>query len=131
MRPDWLPTASVIAAREGGPALFVASGAELGPLVAAVEAWRATPAAILRTHSHHDHVVHEHELRARYGIEVVAEPGEWEWGGLQVRGVATPGHSDDMVAFLLVDAVFTGDTLFKDAVGGGDLEQVRSSAMDG
>ena len=28
------------------------------------------------------------------------------------------------------DAVFTGDTLFKDAVGGGDLEQVRASVMD-
>src|SRR5262249_2589896 len=40
------------------------------------------------------------------------------------------GHSDDMVAFLVDDAVFTGDTLFKDAVGGGNLEQVRSSVMD-
>ena len=56
--------------------------------------------------------------------------GEWEWGDLRVRGVPTPGHSDDMVAFLVGDVVFTGDTLFKDAVGGGDLEQVRSSVMD-
>jgi hydroxyacylglutathione hydrolase len=47
-----------------------------------------------------------------------------------VRGLATPGHSDDMVAFLVEDAVFTGDTLFKDAVGGGDLEQVRAAVMD-
>jgi hydroxyacylglutathione hydrolase len=130
MHPDWLSNSFVVADRKGGSALFVDSGAEIGPLVAAAERWGATPAAILRTHSHHDHVVHEHELRARYGIEVVAESGEWEWGGLQVRGVATPGHSDDMVAFLLDDAVFTGDTLFKDAVGGGSLEQVRSSVMD-
>jgi hydroxyacylglutathione hydrolase len=36
-----------------------------------------------------------------------------------------------MIAFVLNDeAVFTGDTLFKDAVGGGDLEQVRRSVMD-
>jgi hydroxyacylglutathione hydrolase len=130
MQPDWLSNAYVVADREGGTALFVDSGAEIGPLVAAVEAWGATPAAILRTHSHHDHVVHEHELRARYGIEVVAEPGEWEWGGLRVRGVPTPGHSDDMIAFFVDGAVFTGDTLFKDAVGGGDLEQVRSSVLD-
>jgi glyoxylase-like metal-dependent hydrolase (beta-lactamase superfamily II) len=74
--------------------------------------------------------VHEEELRSRFGIDVVAEPGEWEWGGLRVRGVATPGHSDDMVAFLVDDVVFTGDTLFKDAVGGGDLAQVRASVMD-
>jgi hydroxyacylglutathione hydrolase len=130
MQPDWLSNAYVVADREGGTALFVDSGAEIGPLVAAVDAWGATPAAILRTHSHHDHVVHEHELRARYGIEVVAEPGEGEWGGLRVRGVPTPGHSDDMVAFVVDGAVFTGDTLFKDAVGGGDLEQVRSSVLD-
>jgi hydroxyacylglutathione hydrolase len=130
MQPDWLSNAYAIADREGGTALFVDSGAETGPLVAAIEAWGATPAAILRTHSHHDHVVHEHELRARYGIDVVAGPGEWEWGGLRVRGLPTPGHSDDMVAFFVDDAVFTGDTLFKDAVGGGDLAQVRASVMD-
>jgi hydroxyacylglutathione hydrolase len=132
MSPEWLSNAFVIADREGGTALFVDSGADIGPLVAAVEAWGATPAAILRTHSHPDHVVHEHELRARYGIDVVAEPGSWEWGGLRVRGFETPGHSDDMVAFVVDDeVVFTGDTLFKDAVGGGDLEQVKASVMDG
>jgi hydroxyacylglutathione hydrolase len=130
MEPNWLSNAFVIADREGGTALFVDSGADIGPLVAAAEGWGAAPAAILRTHSHHDHVVHEDELRGRFRIEVVAEPGEWEWGGLRVRGVATPGHSDDMVAFLVDDVVFTGDTLFKDAVGGGNLEQVRASVMD-
>jgi hydroxyacylglutathione hydrolase len=130
MHPDWLSNAFVIADREGGTALFVDSGADVAPLVAALEEWGATPAAILRTHSHDDHVVHEHELRARYDVEVVAEPGEWSFGELRVRGVATPGHSDDMVAFLVEDAVFTGDTLFKDAVGGGNLEQVRASVMD-
>ena len=131
MHPDWLSNAFVIADREGGTAVFVDSGADVGPLVAAVDAWGATPAVILRTHSHLDHVVHEDELRARFGIDVVAEPGSWEWGSLRVRGIETPGHSDDMIAFVVGDgAVFTGDTLFKDAVGGGDLDQVRASVMD-
>src|SRR5438552_2814490 len=131
MHPDWLSNAYVVADREGGTAVFVDSGADLAPLVAAVERWGATPAAILRTHAHHDHIENEEELRARYDIPVVAEPGEWEWGDLRVRGVATPGHSDDMVAFLVDDeAVFTGDTLFLDAVGGGDPDQVRASVMD-
>jgi glyoxylase-like metal-dependent hydrolase (beta-lactamase superfamily II) len=50
---------------------------------------------------------------------------------LRVEAVPTPGHSDDMVAFVVNDeAVFTGDTLFKDSVGGGDLAQVRRSVMD-
>jgi hydroxyacylglutathione hydrolase len=131
MHPDWLSNAYAVADREGGTALFVDSGADVAPLIAAVEQWGATPAAILRTHDHHDHITHEHELRARYSIDVVAEPGEWEWGGLRVRGVPTPGHSDDMVAFIVnEEAVFTGDTLFKDAVGGGDREQVRASVID-
>src|SRR6059058_1370430 len=130
MHPDWLSNAYVVADREGGTAFFVDSGADVGLLLAAAKRWGATPAAALRTHSHHDHVVHEDELRS-FGIDVVAEPGEWTWGDLHVRGVATPGHSDDMVAFVVADeAVFTGDTLFKDAVGGGDLGQVRSSVMD-
>src|SRR5919109_874259 len=99
MHPEWLSNAYVLADREGGTAVFVDAGAELGPLVAAVEEWGATPAAILRTHGHHDHVAWEDDLRARYGIPVVAEPGEWDFGELHVKGVATPGHSDDMVAF--------------------------------
>jgi len=131
MHPEWLSNAYAIADREGGVAVFVDSGADIAPLVAAVERWGARPVALLRTHSHGDHVEHEDELVSRYGIPVVAEPGEWEWDGLRVRGVATPGHSDDMVAFVIGDeAVLSGDTLFLDAVGGGDLEAVRRSVMD-
>src|SRR5690348_1822127 len=98
MHPGWLSNAYAIAADEGGAAVFVDSGADVEPLVAAVERWHATPVALLRTHAHGDHVEHEAELAGRYGIPVVAEPGAWEWGGLRVRGTATPGHSDDMVA---------------------------------
>jgi hydroxyacylglutathione hydrolase len=130
MHPDWLSNAFAVADSERGTALIVDSGADPAPLIAAIEKWGAEVAAILRTHSHHDHVVHEDELRERYGVEVIAEPGAWSFGDLRVRGLATPGHSDDMVAFHVAELIFTGDTLFKDAVGGGDLEQVRASVMD-
>ena len=131
MHPDWLSNAYAIADREGGVAVFVDSGADIGPLVEAVERWGAKPVALLRTHAHGDHVEHEDELVERYGIPIVAGPGEWEWDGLRVRGLATPGHSDDMVAFVIDDeAVLSGDTLFLDAVGGGDLEAIRSAVMD-
>ncbi len=131
MDPGWLSNAYAIAGREGGPAVFVDSGADVGPLVAAVEGWGAAPVALLRTHSHHDHVVHEAELAARFGIPVLAEPGAWQWDGLSVRGLATPGHSDDMVAFVVdEEAVLTGDTLFLDAVGGGDPAALRRSVME-
>src|SRR5579863_654011 len=131
MHPDWLSNAYVVADTEGGTAVFVDAGADPAVLVAELERWGATPAAILRTHAHHDHVAWEDELRERFRVPVVAEPGEWDFGGIHVRGVATTGHSDDMVAFIAGgELVFTGDTLFKDAVGGGDPALVRSSVMD-
>jgi glyoxylase-like metal-dependent hydrolase (beta-lactamase superfamily II) len=48
-----------------------------------------------------------------------------------VQGLATPGHSDDGLSFVIgEDLVATGDTLFRDAVGGGDVAAVRRSVMD-
>jgi hydroxyacylglutathione hydrolase len=130
MHPEWLSNAFAVAA-EGGSAVFVDSGADVAPLVEAVERWGAKPVAILRTHSHHDHVVYEDELAQRYSIPVLAEPGEWDLDGLQVQAFATPGHSDDGLSFVIGDdLVATGDTLFKDAVGGGDVDAVRRSVME-
>jgi glyoxylase-like metal-dependent hydrolase (beta-lactamase superfamily II) len=130
MHPDWLSNAFAVAA-EGGPAVFVDSGADVAPLIEAVQRWGATPVAILRTHAHGDHVENEDVLVRRYSIRVLAEPGEWEWEGLRVRGLATPGHSDDGLSFVIGDEVVaTGDTLFRDAVGGGEVAAVRRSVME-
>ncbi len=121
----WLSNAYLVADREGGAAVFVDSGAPLEPLLEAAERWRVEPSHVLRTHAHHDHVVHEDEL----GLPV--ERGSLEVGALRVEALPTPGHADDMVAFVVNDeAVFTGDTLFKNSVGGGDFALVRSSVMD-
>jgi hydroxyacylglutathione hydrolase len=128
--PDWLSNAFLVA-NEAGPAVFVDSGADVAPLIEAVERWGVTPVAILRTHAHHDHVENEDELVRRFSIPVLAEPGEWRWDALRVQAVATPGHSDDGLSFIVADdVVATGDTLFRDAVGGGDVAAVRSSVMD-
>ncbi len=125
MHPDWLSNAYLVADEEGGTAVFVDSGAPLEPLRAAVEKWGVEPSFVLRTHSHHDHVEHEAEL----GVPVRTDGVEV--GGLRVEALPTPGHSDDMVAFVVnEEAVFTGDTLFKDSVGGGNPDQVRRSVMD-
>ena len=88
MHPDWLSNAYLLAV-EGGPAVFVDSGADVASLVEAAARWRATPVALLRTHAHGDHVEHEDVLVQRYAIPVVAEPGDWEWNGLRVRALAT------------------------------------------
>jgi hydroxyacylglutathione hydrolase len=125
LHPNYLSNAYLVADEEGGAALYVDSGAPLEPLQAAAERWRVEPQVVLRTHAHADHVEHEGEL----GLPVKTDAAEV--GGLKVETLSTPGHSEDMVAFVVNgEAVFTGDTLFKDSVGGGNFEQVRQSVMD-
>jgi hydroxyacylglutathione hydrolase len=125
MHDRFLSNAYLVADEEGGSAVYVDSGAPLEPLLRAAEEWRVTPTHVLRTHSHADHVEHEGEL----GLPVVTGP--LTVGGLTVEAIPTPGHADDMIAFVVNgEAVFSGDTLFKDAVGGGDYEVIRRSVMD-
>jgi hydroxyacylglutathione hydrolase len=125
MDDRWLSNAYLVADEPGGVAVFVDSGAPIEPLLRAAEEWRVTPTHVLRTHSHADHVVHEGEL----GLPV--ERGSLEVGKLVIEAIPTPGHSDDMVCFVVDDeAVFSGDTLFKDAVGGGNFEEIKSAVLD-
>jgi hydroxyacylglutathione hydrolase len=129
LAPGWLSNTYLVGDEEDGTAVFVDSGGPLEPLHEFARAHGLTPTHVLRTHSHADHVAHEDELR----LPVVT--GALETGGLRVEAIPTPGHSADMVCFVVHDrsdetAVFSGDTLFKDSVGGGDFGLVRSAVMD-
>ena len=129
MHEVWLSNTYVVADEPGGTAVFVDSGGPIESLLEAVERERLTVTHVLRTHGHTDHVVFEGELCRRLGVDVVT--GSIQTGGLDIRALATPGHSDDGVSFVINDEVcFTGDTLFRDAVGGGDPDRVRRSVMD-
>ena len=126
--PGWLSNAYLIADRPGGTAVFVDSGAPLEPLVAAVERERLTVTHLLVTHGHPDHVAGNDELEARFDVPLVT--GAVETGGLRIAAIPTPGHSDDSLSYLVNDeACCTGDVLFRDSVGGGDFDTVRSSVM--
>jgi len=116
--PRYLSNAYVVGDEDGGTAVFVDSGAPLEPLLRFVEQHRLQPTHVLRTQAHVDQL----------GLPVVTGP--LVAGGLEVEAIPTPGHSDDMVCFVIGDLVFSGDTLFKDAVGGGDLDQIRHAVMD-
>ena len=125
MDPGWLSNTYLVADELGGTAVFVDSGAPLEPLLAKVAEWQVTPTHVLRTHGHADHVTHENEL----GLAVARH--SLETGDLWIEAIPTPGHSDDMVCFVINDvAAFSGDTLFKDSIGGGDFAQVKLSVMD-
>jgi hydroxyacylglutathione hydrolase len=149
MHPNWLSNAYLIADEPGGTAVFVDSGAPLEPLFEAVERHGLTVSHLLTTHADADHIAGDDEIRARFGCPVVK--GDLETGGLTIRALETPGHKDDHLAFtvkaLARDAdrrgragfagaavsgelCCSGDVLFRDAVGGGDLAQIRRSVMD-
>ena len=128
LHPRWLSNAYLVADEPGGTAVFVDSGAPLEPLLEVVEAERLTPTHLLVTHGHDDHVAGNAELVSRFALTVTSGPVEA--GRLRVDALATPGHSDDGVSFVVGGACFTGDTLFRDAVGGGPADELRRSVMD-
>ena len=132
MHPGWLSNAYLVADEAGGTAVFVDSGAPLQPLIEAVERHGLTVTHVLTTHGDQDHVAGHDVLLDRFGVPVWAEEGELETGGLRIRGLSTPGHADPHIAFVVdEDACFSGDVLFKDAVGGGrDVPAIRRSVMD-
>jgi glyoxylase-like metal-dependent hydrolase (beta-lactamase superfamily II) len=130
MHPGWLSNAFVAAAGPGEEAFFVDSGAPLEPLVAAVDRERLRPTHLLTTHTHPDHTAGDEELRHLFGV--IQTNGPVEIGGLAVQALPTPGHAPDHVSFYVPgEAVFAGDILAKDSVGGGsDVVTIRASVMD-
>jgi hydroxyacylglutathione hydrolase len=129
MHPGWLSNAYLAADEPGGTAVFVDSGAPLEPLLEVVEREGLTVTHLLTTHADPDHVAGDEEILARFDVPVVKGP--LETGGLRVEARPTPGHKDDHLAFVVNETVcFSGDVLFRDAVGGGDFEQIRRSVME-
>ena len=129
MHPRWLSNAYIVGDKRGGTAVFVDSGAPLTPLLQFISQQGLRPAAVLRTHAHSDHVEHEEE------IDLPVVVSSFEIDGLQIEAIPTPGHSDDMVCFVIRDEwgeeyVFSGDTLFKNSIGGGNFEQLKTAVMD-
>jgi hydroxyacylglutathione hydrolase len=126
MDPGWLSNAYLVADAEGGSAVFVDSGAPMEALFEAAERWNVRPEHVIRTHADPDHVAHEAEL----GLTVVTR--SLDTGALHIEALPTPGHSADHLAFVVNgELCFSGDILFKDAVGGGrDVPAIKRSVMD-
>src|SRR6266511_1603591 len=116
MHPEWLSNAYLAWDEDTREAFFVDSGAPLDPLLELVEEEGLHVRALLTTHTHHDHVAGDDELHRRFGVR---------WA----QSIPTPGHADDHVTFVVDGLCFSGDLLFKDAVGGGDAAMVRESVL--
>ncbi len=123
MHPGWLSNAYLAWDEGRREAFFVDSGAPLDPLTQIVEREGLDVTALLTTHTHADHVAGDDELASRYGVRGT-QSVPW------AQAIPTPGHADDHVAFVVDGLCFSGDLLFKDAVGGGpDAAVIRDSVL--
>ena len=92
---------------------------------------KTRPAAILITHSHHDHIKYVNEYIEKYPeVKVIGHPKSklnntsesnylpmedssiFKLGDLEIKTIHTPGHYYDSVCYLVDNVIFTGDTLF-------------------
>jgi hydroxyacylglutathione hydrolase len=136
MSPGWLSNTYLVAAGPHGDALLVDAGGPMDPLFAKADEHGLTVTHVLLTHHHHDHVAELGAIKERWPqAEVLIHPderdlvdgttgdleagAELELAGLSVRALHTPGHTKGMLSLLIGGSdVFTGDTLFKNSVGG-------------
>lgn len=134
-------------------------GDESNAILDAVESAGLRVTALLLTHGHFDHTGAVESLQEETGapvwmhaLDAADAPGEdfrffppknarfyaegdtIPVGSLSVEVLETPGHSRGSVTLRCGDALFTGDTLFRDSVGrtdlpGGDLKTLMSSLL--
>ncbi|UVT17609.1 MAG: MBL fold metallo-hydrolase [Nitrospira sp.] len=92
----------------------------------------------LETHIHADHITGASLLKARTGAQIVYGSGAkgvvmgadrflfdgetLSIGETRIQGLATPGHTDSCISYVLSGAVFTGDSLFIGSNGRTDLQ---------
>jgi glyoxylase-like metal-dependent hydrolase (beta-lactamase superfamily II)/rhodanese-related sulfurtransferase len=123
-----------------GRALAVDAGRDLRALRTAAERRGLTVAFAADTHLHADFLTGALQLAADDGATVLASAAghrafphtaladgdEIDLGGLTLRAVATPGHTDEHLSFLLLDGttelgVFTGGSLIVGSAARTDL----------
>jgi hydroxyacylglutathione hydrolase len=154
MHDQFLSNTYVVGDEDGGVGVVIDAGGPVAPLLEAIDAHHLTVSHILLTHHHYDHVCELPELLARHPDASVlihplereqveqatgtVEPGEkLRTGGLEIEALHTPGHTAGMLSFVVNGGdVFTGDTLFKNSVGGvrapghTTYEDLKRSIMD-
>jgi len=136
MHEQFLSNTYLVGDREGGVGVMIDAGGPVAPLLEAIEEHGLTLTHVLLTHHHHDHVAELSQVLERHpAAEALIHPLEREQvqqatgellpsqrlvtGDLEIQPLHTPGHTAGMLSLVVNgDDVFTGDTLFRNSVGG-------------
>ena len=95
------------------------------------------------THIHADHITSALQLKKEAGSRIVYPATSrvpcadvrledaWvlEMGGIRMKGLHTPGHTDDHFAYLVGEQVFTGDALLIDGCGRTDFQNGDAATL--
>ena len=127
---------------------LVIDAAETAPLLAKLEELNLSPAYLLTTHHHFDHVGGNETLKQKYHLKIIAPEKEFakvpsadipakdneklNIAGFEIIPISAPGHTLGHVLyhFSKEKLLFTGDVLFNGCIGGlfeGTAEEMFNS----
>jgi hydroxyacylglutathione hydrolase len=148
--------AYVVFNRDTGDAVLIDPGMNDRRIDTFIKSQNLNLLAILNTHGHQDHIGANSYFAEKYDIEIYAHasdkyfyedndlnqiPNQFfttedslTFQNLTVKIIHTPGHSDGSCCFLINGALFSGDCLFKGAIGRvwgeSTLEQVQKTNQE-
>lgn len=111
--------------------------------LAELQHWGLTLAWTADTHLHADHITGALQLKLRTGCRIampeasrttcadrgLAQGQPLQVGSLALQPLATPGHTEDHLAYALPDRVFTGDALLIDGCGRTDFQNGNAAQL--
>lgn len=138
LKLGFLATNCSIVYDENGDAAVIDPAEHADTILAQLKKKNLTCRSILITHGHPDHTGALAELKSATGAEVCVGEGDAyrlpiaadrllqdgdavQVGRLHFSVIATPGHTEGGVCYLLEDTLFAGDTLFYESVGRTDF----------
>lgn len=130
-------------------AIIIDAGADFELIKRQIEILKLNVLGLFLTHGHFDHImsakavqdtaikvyIHKDDalklkenkysfLKPDFPIleaDALLEEGELKLGSLTLKVVHTPGHSKGSVCYIIGNAIFTGDTLFRLSIGRSDF----------